>query len=55
MKNTDVLNMLDNIERHLAKKEYQEVSDYITRKKIEVNIDKDVSSDYIDKLVKDLK
>lgn len=55
MNNTDVLNMLNNIERHLEKEEYQEISDYITRKKIEVNIEKDASSDYIDKLVKNLK
>lgn len=55
MKNTDIVDMLDNIETLLSREEYQQAIDYIQRKKTEIKPDIDLSSQYIDELMKDMK
>ncbi len=55
MKNTDVLNILNEISNLLDREEYYEVTEYIDKKKNEIKLEQDHSSEYIDKLIKDLK
>jgi hypothetical protein len=55
MKNADILDMLNNIEILLEREEYQQIIDYIQRKKAEIKSDNDPSSQYIDKLIDELK
>lgn len=55
MKNADVLNMLNEISNLLDKEEYCETIEYIEKRKKEIKTDKDLSSNYIDKLMNDLK
>lgn len=55
MKNIDALEMLNNIQNFLNKEEYQKADDYIQKKKLEIQSEKDLASEYIDKLVKNMK
>lgn len=55
MRNTDIIDMLGNIEVLLSKEEYQQAIDYIQRMKKEIKPDTDLSSKYIDELMKDMK
>lgn len=55
MKNADVLNMLNEISNYLDKEEYIEASEYIRSKKREINNTIDPASEYMDKIIKDLK
>lgn len=55
MKNADVINILNEISNYLDKEEYIEVSDYIRNKKMKIKNEIDPSSEYMDKLIKDLK
>ena len=55
MNTTEVLYMLEEISKYLDKKEYKEAENYIKRKKEEINNKKDPSSEYMDKLIQDLK
>lgn len=49
MKNADVLNILNEISNFLDREEY------IEKKKNEIKLQKDPSSEYMDKLIDDLK
>ncbi len=55
MKNTDVLNILNEISNLLDREEYYEATEYIKNKKNNIKLEKDPSSEYIDKLMKNLK
>ncbi len=55
MRNTDIINMLGNIELLLSREEYQQAIDYIQRRKAEIKPDTDLSSQYIDDLMKNMK
>lgn len=54
MKNADVLNILNEISNYLDKEEYMEAAEYIRTKKAEINSIVDPTSEYMDKLIKDL-
>ena len=55
MKNADVLNILNEISNFLDREEYYKATEYIEKKKNEIKLEKDPSSEYMDKLIKDLK
>lgn len=55
MKNADILEMLNEISNYLDREEYQKASDYIVQKKMEINTEDDPSSEYIEKLMKNLQ
>lgn len=55
MKNADVRNILNEISNLLDRKKYYEVTEYIEKKKNEIKLEEDPSSEYMDKLIKDLK
>lgn len=55
MKNADVLNILNELGNFLDRKEYYQATEYIEKKKNEIKLEKDTTSDYMDKLIKDLK
>lgn len=55
MKNADVLNILNEISKFLDREEYYEATEYIEKKKNEIKFENDLSSEYMDKLIKDLK
>lgn len=55
MKNADVLSILNEISNYLDKKEYMEAADYIRSKKREIKNEIDPASEYMDKIIKDLK
>ncbi len=55
MKNTKVIEVLENIENFVEREEYCELLDYIDKIKEDVKIDQDPASKYIDELIEDLK
>ncbi len=55
MKNTKVIEILENIENLVEREEYCELLDYIDKIKEDVKIDQDPASKYIDELIEDLK
>ena len=55
MDNKQILEMLDTITNYLNKEEYEKILDYISKKRAEINEKSDASSEYIDKLVSELK
>ena len=55
MKNADVLNLLNEISNLLDREEYYKTIEYIEKKKNEIKQENDPSSEYMDKLIKDLK
>nr|DAY61742.1 MAG TPA: hypothetical protein [Caudoviricetes sp.] len=55
MNNTEILEMLNNIESYIKHEEIEEVLKYINSKKKELHIKKDVASEYMDKLLENLK
>jgi hypothetical protein len=55
MKNADVLSILNELGNFLDREEYYEATEYIEKKKKEIKLEKDPTSDYMDKLIKDLK
>ena len=52
MKNSDVLNLLNDIKNYVKDKEYEEIIEYIEKKEIEVKDTKDIAEEYIDQLMK---
>lgn len=55
MKNSDVLNLLNDIKNYVKDKEYEEIIEYIEKKEIEVKDTKDIAEEYIDQLMNNLK
>lgn len=55
MKNADILEMLNEISNYLDREEYQKASNYIVQKKMKINTEDDPSSEYIEKLMKNLQ
>lgn len=55
MKNKDIVEMLDAIINYLNREEYQKALNYINGKKAEITDKIDPSSEYMDKLIEDLK
>lgn len=55
MKNKEIESTLQNIKELIEIEEYNKAIEYIDRKLIEISTDKDLSSEYIDDLVKELK
>ncbi len=55
MENKDIVEMLDAITNYINKEEYQKALKYIEGKKAEVSKKIDLSSEYIDELIKKLK
>lgn len=51
MKNTKVIEILENIENLVGREEYSELLDYIDKVKEDVKLDNDPSSKYIDDLI----
>lgn len=53
--NADVLNILNEINNFLEREEYFEASEYIKTKRREIDKEVDPVSDYMDKLIQDIK
>lgn len=54
MKDTKVIEILENIENFVEREEYCELLDYIDKVKEDVKIDQDPASKYIDNLISEL-
>lgn len=55
MNNTEIIEMLSNIEKYIKNGELEFALKYIDSEKKKLNMKKDVASEYMDKLIEDLK
>lgn len=55
MNNTEIIEMLSNIENYIKHEELEFALKYIDSEKKKLNMKKDVASEYMDKLIEDLK
>lgn len=55
MKNADVLNILNDINSFIEKNEYSKAIVYINTKKNEIKNEIDPASEYMDKLINEIK